>query len=305
MKGQAVALLVGPARSDLTDQASPVARPSPGRAIALLAGSDGPEFALRIAGALKDDMVALELDKTIQAASLGDLIFQPVPVRNAFEETVGRLTRIIKLGLVQTGASLPPERQLAPLLGVSRVTLREALRALEKAGFVESRRGRSGGTFVTFRPLGATSEQALRQAVREMGERDLRDALNFRRVVEPSAAELAAEHAVDHRTDHLVDLARIAAQAPPVNYRAADFRLHLAIAEVADCPSLSVAVREVQLRLTDLLASIPRLERAIIHGNQQHSMIVDAIGRGQPQQARAVMEEHISATAALLVGFLG
>jgi DNA-binding FadR family transcriptional regulator len=67
---------------------------------------------------------------------------------NAFEITVARLAQAIKLGLVQVGERLPPERDLADQLQVSRVTLREAIRALREAGFLESRRGRSGGTFV-------------------------------------------------------------------------------------------------------------------------------------------------------------
>src|ERR1700760_3855909 len=67
---------------------------------------------------------------------------------NAFEITVSRLAQAIRLGLVPVGERLPPERELAERLQVSRVTLREAIGALREAGLLESRRGRSGGTFV-------------------------------------------------------------------------------------------------------------------------------------------------------------
>src|SRR6266705_2441314 len=70
----------------------------------------------------------------------------PVRAGNAFEETVERMLTVIKLGLVAPGDRFPPERKLAAQLGVSRLTLREAIRALQQAGFVESRRGRFGGT---------------------------------------------------------------------------------------------------------------------------------------------------------------
>ena len=69
----------------------------------------------------------------------------PVRAGNAFEETVERMLTVIKLGLVAPGNRFPPERELAALLGVSRLTLREAIRALQQAGYVQSRRGRFGG----------------------------------------------------------------------------------------------------------------------------------------------------------------
>jgi DNA-binding transcriptional MocR family regulator len=74
----------------------------------------------------------------------------PVRSGNAFEETVERLLTVIKLGVVAPRERFPAERELAGLLGVSRITLREAIRALQQAGYVESRRGRFGGTFVTY-----------------------------------------------------------------------------------------------------------------------------------------------------------
>src|SRR5881409_2874777 len=75
-------------------------------------------------------------------------VYSPVPVRNAFEVTVERLAQSIRLGVLLDGDRLPPERELAETLGVSRVTLREAIRALRDANLVESGRGRGGGTFV-------------------------------------------------------------------------------------------------------------------------------------------------------------
>jgi DNA-binding GntR family transcriptional regulator len=77
-----------------------------------------------------------------------DAVFRPVRAGNPFEETVERLLQAIKLGVVVPGDRLPPERELATRLNVSRVTLREAIHALTEAGYVESRRGRYGGTFV-------------------------------------------------------------------------------------------------------------------------------------------------------------
>ena len=79
-------------------------------------------------------------------------VLRPVRAGNAFEETVERLLTVIKLGVVGPGARFPAERELAAQLGISRLTLREAIRELHQAGYVESRRGRFGGTFVTYTP---------------------------------------------------------------------------------------------------------------------------------------------------------
>src|SRR6266436_2481057 len=95
-------------------------------------------------------------------------ILRPVRQGNAFEETVERLLTAIKLGMVAPGERFPPERELAAQLGISRLTLREAISELHQAGYVESRRGRLGGTFITYsRP--APSVDELRRLAVEHG----------------------------------------------------------------------------------------------------------------------------------------
>ena len=77
-----------------------------------------------------------------------ELLFRPVRGGNAFEETVHRLLQTVRLGLVAPGEKLPAERELAAMLAVSRDTLRDAIASLSEAGYLVSRRGRYGGTFV-------------------------------------------------------------------------------------------------------------------------------------------------------------
>ena len=118
-------------------------------------------------------------------------LLRPVREGNAFEETVERLLTVIKLGLVGPGERFPAERELAAQFGISRLTLREALRELQQAGYVESRRGRSGGTFVTGAPP-APDRSELRRLAREEGDR-LADALTFRLALETGAVEALAQ----------------------------------------------------------------------------------------------------------------
>src|SRR3978361_1908979 len=80
---------------------------------------------------------------------ISDALFRPVRNGNAFEDTVARLLQTIRLGIVAPGVALPPERDLAARFSVSRDTVREAIRELADAGYLVSKRGRYGGTFVT------------------------------------------------------------------------------------------------------------------------------------------------------------
>jgi DNA-binding FadR family transcriptional regulator len=239
-----------------------------------------------------------------RAPELDKLIFRPVAARNTFEETVERLAHAIKLGVVPPGERFPPERVLAPQLGISRVTLREALRALEQAGYIESRRGRNGGAYVTRRNGSTNSPSAAKRKLRAMGDM-LTDTLQFRRALEPSAAQLAAERAREIDAGHLTMLADNAAAATKDEYRAHDLRLHVAIADLTGSASLVDAVAKLQTQLSDLLGAFPIVEASVRHSDQQHHRIVHAIQRGQPGRARAQMEAHVDATANLIRGFLG
>ncbi|MCU1520588.1 MAG: GntR family transcriptional regulator [Arthrobacter sp.] len=225
---------------------------------------------------------------------------RPVRHGNAFEETIERLLQNIKLGLFAAGAKLPAERELAELLGVSRATLRDALAELQKAGYVEVHRGRYGGTYVSARRPAEPGKQS------DLDPAEVDDVLTFRSVLEPAAASLAAKatlSAIQRR--HLLNTLSDVANAPADLYRPKDARFHVAIAEVAGSPSLAAAVADVRTRVSDLLDRIPFLEPNLEHSNRQHQKIVDAILRGDHEEARRAVEDHLQGTASLLHGFLG
>jgi DNA-binding FadR family transcriptional regulator len=240
-------------------------------------------------------------------------VLRPVRQGNAFEETVERLLTVIKLGLVGPGERFPPERELAAHLGISRLTLREAISELNQAGYVESRRGRLGGTFITYtRP--APSVDELRRLAVDHGPK-LTDALTFRFAVETGAADTLAqqldpacadsgEQRVQQRELLLAKLADVNA-ASPQDYRRLDTLFHLSIAELTGSILLSAACTDARMRLNDLLNAIPVLKLNITHAAAQHAAIVDAILAGDPERARTAVAEHLAGTGALLRGFLG
>jgi DNA-binding FadR family transcriptional regulator len=231
----------------------------------------------------------------------------PVRAGNAFEETVERLLTVIKLGLVARGDRFPPERELSALLGVSRLTLREAIRALQQAGYVESRRGRFGGTFVTYtRP--APDPKEVRRIALEDSDR-LTDALTFRLVVETGAAEVLAAQVMaqpsgDYGRDILLARLEDLNNATPGDYRRLDTLFHLCIAELTGSSLLAAACTDARMRLNDLLNAIPVLQHNIDHTAEQHTAIAEAILAGDAERARWAVAEHLDGTAALLRGFL-
>jgi len=234
---------------------------------------------------------------------LAAVVVGAVRSRHAFEDCVERLATAIRLGVYPYGTALPPERELAVSLGVSRATLREAIAGLRAAGMVTTTRGRGGGTVVLHEP--ATPGEGGRAQLR--GRRDeLLDDLVFRRVVEPGAVQVAAGRALSPAERALVtdSLAAVAAAPDPAGHRQADSRLHLALATVTGSPRLVEAVTAVQAGLHDMLVAIPVLRVNIEHSGAQHAAIVAAVLEGDGVGARREMERHCDDTAALLRGLL-
>ena len=235
---------------------------------------------------------------------LSETVLSAVRSHHAFEGCVEQLGTAIRLGVYPRGSTLPPERELAEWLGVSRATLREAIAALRAADFVQTTRGRGGGTAVSFRPQKPSSRRA--RALRPRRD-ELLDTLVFRRIVEPGASHLAASRDLSaQQRDFLVTAHDevVAAGTDPAKHRQADSRFHLAIAAVAESPHTSRAVATVQGDLHDMLTAIPVLEVNLDHSSRQHRLILDAVLKGEATKARRVMESHCDDTAALLRGLL-
>lgn len=247
-------------------------------------------------------------DATVDAAAV---VFGPVRAGNALEETLARLGAALRLGLVTEGSRLPAERDLAARLEVSRMTLREALRCLQAAGCVESRRGRHGGTFVVARLEGRLERLPRAPSAgtaRAAGPGAVADLLALREVVEVGAAGRAARRGLaEVDRAHLVRRLEACARAGPAAYRRLDARLHLAVAEATGSPSVVAAAAEVRIRLDDFLALSPAPPGPAVmeRSNGDHEAVVAAILSGRPEVARAAMGRHLEATAARLRGLVG
>ena len=234
---------------------------------------------------------------------LPDAVLRPLSDVAAFDSTVERLSAVIRLGVFVSGEQLPPERELAVRLGVSRVNLREAIAALRESGMVQTRRGRGGGTTIIY---DGCSTQPLIPADLRRCRSLITDALHFRRVVEPGAAFLAAgaELAADQR-DWLAGFeAQVRSAAPGPAHRIADSRLHLAIAALSGSPMLIEAVVRVQASLDGMLSRLPLLPLTLEQSHRAHRAVVAAILAGDPPAARTEMERQCDATSELVRALL-
>ncbi|WDL97651.1 FadR/GntR family transcriptional regulator [Alicyclobacillus sp. ALC3] len=125
------------------------------------------------------------------------------PVRG-FEDIASQIQEAILSGTLKVGDRLPNERELGAVFGVSRPTLREAIRSLESAGLVEVRRGTSGGTFIA-EPGATQVGESLAALIRFRGA-TADELAEFRRSFESETALWAARRATEDNKRTLLEL---------------------------------------------------------------------------------------------------
>jgi DNA-binding FadR family transcriptional regulator len=228
-------------------------------------------------------------------------VFTPVRAPTMFEETVERLGTAIRAGILPAGSQLPSERMLAGQLGISRSTLRQAITALVQSGHLIALRGRSGGTFVTDRPPLAELD------VKPLGT-EAWAVFDLRVAIEAGATLLAGERAHAEQLDRLDELvermAHVAAMEDFGDYRRADIRFHIGVAEAAESPRLVTAMTEVQSQMSDLITMIPHPPEVLAHSNDQHRRLVRLLRQKEPLLAVQLMREHIEGTEHILAGLI-
>ena len=230
------------------------------------------------------------------ATALG-AVFEPVSPPTTFEETVERLGTAIRLGLLEPGDRLPPERELADQLGISRSTLRQAITTLVQSGHLVSLRGRAGGTFVAEAPPMLDEAGLLPD--------DWHEVLDQRVAIECGAALLAAERgdaAAFARMDVLVE--QMDDRSDFEAYRRADVRWHITLAEATRTARLVAAMTEVQGEMTQLIARIAHPDTVLGHSNDEHRRVLAALRRGDGVRAVRLLRAHLAGTEHIIAGLI-
>src|SRR5260370_16407571 len=156
-------------------------------------------------------------------------LLAPVPMRTAGERSAERLVTAIAVGEFEPGQRLPTERELSATLEVSGTTVREALQRLQAAGYVTTRRGRGGGTFIQT-GAGPGSDEMIKRTLDPAWDQ-LTELLDYRRLIEQQIARTAAERRSDADIDTIRQaVGEYAHAAGRDARRLADHPLHQAIA---------------------------------------------------------------------------
>lgn len=207
----------------------------------------------------------------------------------AYAVVVQHLRRAIHLGTYGPGEKLPPEREHAEQLGVSRVTLREALRVLEGEGYLEMRRGSAGGAIVTGPP---SSDATRREYLREHLD-DVLAIQEFRQAIEPLSAARAAER---RTPEALAELRRavddLAAASSLGLFRRADTAFHLTLADSADCAPLRRAIEDARIAMFEQL-DVVDFDIIVASAIEGHGAILERVAAGDADGARQAMEAHV------------
>jgi GntR family transcriptional regulator, transcriptional repressor for pyruvate dehydrogenase complex len=227
--------------------------------------------------------------------TLDDL--EPVDRTSIVDSVIERLEALIFGGL-EPGEALPSEGKLAQALGVSRLSVREATRALEARGLLEISQGRRPTVAA---PSGALVGEFFKTAVRR-DPRALLDLLEVRRALEVHIAVLAARRATksDIADMELSIAAMRAAGSESEAFHTADVRFHENLAEASRnsllvflIEALAEPLRESRLRsFAGHLARGGGVEDVI----EQHQAILEAVQSRSPRAAANVMRDHLEQT---------
>ena len=226
------------------------------------------------------------------------LDIKQISVPKAADVLADAMREQILAGELREGVDLPPERELGERAGVSRATVREALRILEGEGLIETRTGRNGGSSVS-RPSSAPIERLVGIFIR--GQRIRFEAvLETRSAIEPASARFAALHRTEQDLEDLERCHAKLEQASRDNdldaYVSANLEWHVQVVRAGHNELLIAfigAVSQTVYRETDIegFNSI-EIREAVIRA---HRRVMEAIRARDGDAAERRMARHIGA----------
>ena len=219
-----------------------------------------------------------------------------VDSRSAPEQITAQLHKALVDGSLQPGDRLPPEPKLAESFGVSRSTMREALKLLKGQGLLETQRGSKGGHFVaTPRTDGVAAQLGMTFGIWfDLGEISVAEVYEARRIVESACVRLAAVRATQ---EDIQEMDRILEdQADPAislqQFLVLDVSFHQAVSTAARNYLLSLPMSAIHIMRPRTNSLMQRHDRGRVIS--QHRALLDAIASGDPDAADAALSDHMS-----------
>lgn len=212
------------------------------------------------------------------------------------DELADRLVTAIAVGTYSPGECLPPERELARSLGVSRMTLRHALQRVAELGLIEARRGRGGGTFVADASWEEIAPDVTQRTLQAELPR-LRDLADYRCLVAGMIARAAAQRrTADEVTELHTAASDFRGASSMTEARAADRRLHAIVTSAARNPYLTAIDAQLTAAATLGFGAEPFLDEFYDIAALQHDELVRHIARGEIEAAGRCAQEHYTLT---------
>jgi GntR family transcriptional regulator, transcriptional repressor for pyruvate dehydrogenase complex len=230
----------------------------------------------------------------VDSLSGAEVSFAPLGRRKAYEEVADKLRAHIFSAAGKTGERLPTERELAAQFGVSRVVIREAIRALELGGLLQVKKGPKGGIFIS-----ADHQRPITESIANLlgrGDARLKDLFEVRLLIEPYAAERVARIGTPR---DFAALAALVEEADAEHAGGADIRhlnieLHRRIIRMSRNPVLAVVGETVLTMLADRLQSVRSTAPSGV-ALELHKQLMVALRKRNAAAARAIMQRDIVA----------
>jgi DNA-binding FadR family transcriptional regulator len=229
---------------------------------------------------------------------VGTGMFSPISTGRVSEEIVDQIKSAIGEGRLRPGDRLPPERELTSRFGVSRMSVRDALRVLEASGLIDVRVGARGGAYVRAPGSGLVGEGIANMLM--MSSLSAEEVTEARRILELGIVPLVVERATDADLEGLTAICRESEEA----FRAGEYRMelsalfHVAFARASHNGAVELLVESFR---GPLLLSLERAKQAAPtmgkSGVREHVELVRAVGQRDATAAQVIMSRHLGRTA--------
>jgi DNA-binding FadR family transcriptional regulator len=237
-------------------------------------------------------------DGSLASQRATDNIFTRVNPGRASEMIVDQIRLLIRDGQLRPGDRLPAERELGERFGVSRVTVREALRGLEANGMVTIKVGARGGAFVTA-PTGARLGESIVDLLSLSGLTDM-EVTEARQIFELGIIPLVCERATDEDINDLLEICdrgdkALDNGAYPMELSA---EFHTRVAYASHNTAIALLAESFHGPTLRSMIHVKEAHPEMgIKGNREHRQFVVAVKKGDVDKATAVMRTHIGRTA--------